>query len=370
MRKNSTNTKLRFNLSFLLLSRIPTITSFSITLFSPVRLRPGLIDRRKSQYEIHQTTPSLSMISNFLGRGGIGDGNDSLPRDVKEAVSKCRGAVQLALENRLSRMDIEFPVGTDFGVEKKNEARSKKKLASALNDGEGPTKETFDSSDRELARLFVEMFQPVGGDAISVIFKDGNLAQLAEKNWRGDSGASCKIMSMDRGKDSKKRGLGMKGKKKKKAIGFAAKMAEEFDDGASGPFQLPQGCEVALFVAPGPKELVAIERICNDVGMGTLVILLNARLDRMSNNFDFFYDEFESVYYLSTAPHGASLMYRSYPNEWILARRSKVGSPKTFARFSDCPTPEECREAYESIEMSKMEEGFETTLENVANWFN
>lgn len=34
----------------------------------------------------------------------------ALPRDVKEAVSKCRSATQEALKNRVSRMDIEFPV--------------------------------------------------------------------------------------------------------------------------------------------------------------------------------------------------------------------------------------------------------------------
>ncbi|EJK53736.1 hypothetical protein THAOC_26762 [Thalassiosira oceanica] len=32
-----------------------------------------------------------------------------LPKDVKDAISKCRGAVQKALEDRLSRMDIEMP---------------------------------------------------------------------------------------------------------------------------------------------------------------------------------------------------------------------------------------------------------------------
>ena len=33
-----------------------------------------------------------------------------MPRDVKDAVSKCQKAVQQALQDRCSRMDIEMPV--------------------------------------------------------------------------------------------------------------------------------------------------------------------------------------------------------------------------------------------------------------------
>jgi hypothetical protein len=36
---------------------------------------------------------------------GGGDSNEpQLPKDVKDAISKCRGAVQKGLENRISRM--------------------------------------------------------------------------------------------------------------------------------------------------------------------------------------------------------------------------------------------------------------------------
>jgi len=279
------------------------------------------------------------MISNFLGgnKGGGNNNRSSLPTDVKEAVSKCLDAVQIALENKLSRMSIEFLVGTTYGIEGKGGGRNKKggkKTPLALTNNEKPTKESLDTSDRELARLFVDMFQPVGGDAISVIFGDRNLAQLAQKNWDGESSASCKILTINRGK---KRGMGRaNGKKKKRAVGFAAKMAEEFDESASGPFQLPKGCEVALFVPPGSKELIPMKRICNEVGMGSL-ILINARLDKMTN-VDPFYHEFESGFYLSMDPQEnvpGCLTHRSYPNEWRLARKSKVAPPQTFARFSD-----------------------------------
>ncbi|KAG7351966.1 DUF1995 domain containing protein [Nitzschia inconspicua] len=200
----------------------------------------------------------------------FGSGNQAksstatLPRDVKEAVSNCRQATQQALQNRLSRMDIEFPVGTKFGVEKTPTATKTKKSASdTLGDG-GPTQAILDRSNRELARLFVEMFQPVGGENIVVAFVEEELADAAKQKWKGDAGASSRILAMNRSKAKKKAA-----KKTTKAKGFAAKLAAEVgddnEDKPSGPFQLPPKTEVALFVAPGPKELVVIDKICQEV---------------------------------------------------------------------------------------------------------
>lgn len=313
--------------------------------------------------------------------------NDSatpqLPKDVKDAVSKCRASVQKGLEKRLSRMEIEFPVGTKFGVEKTGGASNKKggKLASAMADDDasnsGVTKNMLDTSDRELARLFVEMFQPLGGEHISVVFSDGTLADVAAANWKGDLSAECRVLSMNKGKKKKSiiKGMGMGGKKKKK--GFAAKMNDEFDDENSGPFKLPENCEVALFVSPGVKDLIKIKQICDDVGMGILVILLNARLDLIDNfgsdeTKEFYAEgEFEKVFYLSIAPQDAApgcLMHRAYPSEWIVARKPKIGPPKTIATFADRPSGEECRVAYDSLEIGDVEKGVQNVLENVATW--
>lgn len=153
-----------------------------------------------------------------------------LPADVKEAVSKCRAAVQKGLASKLSRMDVEFPVGTKFGVE--NTSSNKKrggKLASAMADQEsntsGVTKAMLETSDRELARLFVEMFQPVGGDSISVVFSDDALQNMAGASWKGDPTASCRIMSVTRGKKRKSaiKGMGGMGGKKEEETGFCRK---------------------------------------------------------------------------------------------------------------------------------------------------
>ena len=287
----------------------------------------------------------------------------SLPRDVKDAVNKCRASTQEALKNRISRMDIEFPVGTKFGVEKGGTTKRKG------SDG-GPTLQDLQRSDRELARLFVEMFQPVGGDRIVVAFPTLEQTQAAQKQWNDVS--SCRALSMDRRKAAKKQ-------KKTKARGFAAKLAAEVDDtqDSSGPFQLPPETEVALFVAPGPKELVVIEKICETVGMGTLVVLLNARLDSISNFGSekaqkLFRQEFERVFHLAAAPQEAApncLLHRAYPGGWIMARKPKVGQPKTILTQPSQPTAEECQAAFGALELTDVEKNVENVVENVANWF-
>ena len=229
------------------------------------------------------------------------------------------------------------------------------------------------------------MFQPLGGEHISAVFNDEYLADQARQRWANDLSAECNILAIDRkGKRSRggllKTGDKMK-QKKKKAMGFASKMAAELEDDASsssGPFTLPRETEVALFVAPGPKELIAIERICGEVGMGTCVILLNARLslmDKYSSNEarQLFTNEFKTVWSLSAAPQNEApgcLIHRAYPGTWLLARKPKVWTPKTIAlkegkRFST----EECRDAFGKVEVGEFEATTEKLAENVASWF-
>lgn len=313
-----------------------------------------------------------SITSLYIG-GILGtDKSDTskLPRDVKDAVSKCRSAVQQALQEKCSRMDIEMPVGAKFGVEKV----SVKKPKLQQNEDGAPTKAMLDQSDRELARLFVEMFQPVGGENIAVVFNDMGSADMAKKKWKGDYGADSRVLAIDR---KKAKGAGKK--KKDKAMGFAAKLAQEVDDdGPGGPFDLPGNIEVVLFVAPGAKELIQVERICSIVGMGTLVVLLNARLSSISSfqsedSEKLFKEEFEPVFALAAAPQGEApgcLLYRCYPGSWVLARKPKVGPPKPILTQTDKPTPKQCQETYDALELSDVEKGIESVVENVAGWFN
>ena len=141
-------------------------------------------------------------------------------------------------------------VGANFGVEKN---KSKRGNLSSLTSGggdddEGLTMEKLERSNRELARLFVEMFQPLGGDHITCVFNNENLADVARKLWANDLSAECSIAAIDR-KRRKGGGIGGKKGKKKKAKGFAAVMADAIeDDGSSGPFKLRDGTEVGTRV--------------------------------------------------------------------------------------------------------------------------
>jgi hypothetical protein len=115
----------------------------SLVILAIANISHGLslqLDSRTTRLQRQST--QLSMILDMKGKDDSGE--VKLPRDVKDAVSSCRAATQEALKNQISRMDIEFPVGTKFGVEKGNKK-------SAKNDG-GPTKSVLDQSDRELAR--------------------------------------------------------------------------------------------------------------------------------------------------------------------------------------------------------------------------
>ena len=319
-----------------------------------------------------------------------------LPRDVKEAVSKCREATQAALADRTSRMTVDFPVGAKFGVEKKTRSSSNKKQQNLdSSNNKAPTRQDLQKSDRELARIFVDMFQPVGGQHLTVAFNTVEEADAARTQWKGDSSAEARILSLDRRKSAaaKKK----KKAKSKAAKGFAAKLAAEIDDDDSGdkdetgPFRLPDNTEVALFVAPGPKELIVIERICESVGMGTLVVLLNSRLPsssgststNTSNNYfgspaaeKLFITEFEPVFSLAAVtPQEAApgcLLYRSYiASDWVLARKPAVGPPKTILAQAARPTEAECRAAWEDAleQLSGVEKNVETAMENVAQWF-
>ena len=275
----------------------------------------------------------------------------SLPRDVKEAVQVCRKVTQDALANRISRMDVEFPVGTQFGVE----ARSKQKKQ------DKPTPQSLATSDRELARIFVEMFQPVGGENMVVAFSTADDAQKAKRKWKDDASAACRILSLDNKKSVKK---------KTKSKGFAAKMASEIDD-SNGPFALPKGTEVAIFVAPTSiKEMATVERICSEVGMETLVILLNARLGlEDEHGLD---DDFTTVFRLTAAPQDAApgcLVFSAYKSPWLLARKAAVGPPKTVLSQETRFSKADCQSAYDTLELSDMERNVENAMENVANWF-
>mmetsp|Transcript_24489 Transcript_24489/g.30084 ORF Transcript_24489/g.30084 Transcript_24489/m.30084 type:complete len:345 (+) Transcript_24489:35-1069(+) len=319
--------------------------------------------------QCHGFGPSLSVLppmvlGNLLGKNNPSNqGEPTLPRDVKDAVSKCRESVQSALSDRLSRMEVELPVGASFGVEKSSQ--SKKQTEGGVD---GVSLEVLQQSNRELCRIFVDMFGPVGGENICSVFMEESLADVARKKWKGDSSAYCQIASLNKSKQKKN-------KAKKKNMGFAAKLNSELGaTGSSGKFALPANCEVALFVAPGPRELPLIESLCADVGMGTLVIILNARREQMDATTQTMLLEFTPVFHLAAAPQDAApncLVYHAYPNPtWLLARKPKVGQPKVIGSSDVRFDRDDVTDLFEKMDVGDVEVAVEGVLNNVASWFS
>jgi hypothetical protein len=338
---------------------------------------PKLTNNRSSPWR--RLRPLNAAFGGILGNKETQQ-QEQLPKDIKDAVTKCQQSVQKALSARISRMEIEMPVGANFGIEDnstKNKQSKKNKRDYDKDDTTGLTMTKLDTSNRELARLFVEMFQPLGGSHICAIYNTEDLADEARLRWSNNLAVECNIVALDRNGRRSRKG----GSKPKKAKGFAAILAEELDDDASGPFTLPKETEVAIFIAPGPKELIAIERICNDVGMGTCIILLNARLSSsLMGDVKYTTDaartlftrEFEPVWTLTCAPQDVApgcLLHHAYPGPWILARKPKVGPPKTITTKKERFSMEEYANAYATIEMSELEKTSEKFAENVMGWF-
>ena len=77
--------------------------------------------------------------------------NVAYPVTLKQVVSRMTKMTQNALRGRNSRMQVELPPGVDFGVEVAKKSEGAKDIK---------------KSNREAARLFGEMFQPLSCPAM------------------------------------------------------------------------------------------------------------------------------------------------------------------------------------------------------------
>jgi len=262
-----------------------------------------------------------------------------LPKNIKDAVTQLRGSIQAALQSRVSRMDVEMPYAANFGVEGRKTVKEEELSMVRQEDAE--------SSDRELARLIAEMFKGTGIDENMVIaFSDSNQAKKAVRQWEFSSVPGQVIV------------IDAKGKKVKSAKGggggFGAKKGvdEEIEISAS---PVPAGTEVLVIVAPKAKQLKAIENNANNLGMGCLIILVNARLDEVvyasEQQEDFFKSEFNRVFMLKPSPlqnWKGGVLYRSFPDDWQLCMPKTLGFPKELLAQKDMPTLEELNEAFKN----------------------
>eukprot|EP00904_Undaria_pinnatifida_P010207 jgi/Undpi1/6316/HiC_scaffold_20.g08799.m1 len=191
------------------------------------------------------------------------------------------------LKGQRSRMDVDLPFAARLGVETADGDKDKKKATAA----------DVERADRELARLFLEMFDVIG-EQVVVAFPTDEDAKKATKAWAKGTPYKGTVTSMNPKAQKSaqiKRGseavLGfaksVAAKKKKQAAAGGKKGGgENAGDrlaGRTGTARIaPPGTEVLLVVAPKQPELMVVQKLSNDLGQGCLVVLLNARLHQAS----------------------------------------------------------------------------------------
>jgi len=113
--------------------------------------------------------------------------------------------------------------------------------------------------------------------------------------------------------------------------------------------RVPPKAEVVFAVSPGEAQLAELRNFCEAAGQDQLVILLNARLyadaEAPPEACAYFTDGgdggFETSYTFLTQPLGLStakaegdplVLWRSFPGEWVFARKPKIGPPRELLK--------------------------------------
>lgn len=97
-----------------------------------------------------------------------------------------------------------------------------------------------------------------------------------------------------------------------------------------------------IVVAPSPTELQVVRRVSDDLGMETLIIVLNTPLTLAANymakdDAAALLQAFEPVLFLNPVNDPSvktldnMLLYRSYPGPWQIAQKGALGPPTVLA---------------------------------------
>ena len=200
----------------------------------------------------------------------------SLPRNLKELMEQLRGSVQGSLSARMSRISVETPIGFEFGVEvEKAKRKGRTKVLSSTD---------IQRSNRELARIFVGMFEGTGLVPL-ILFPTVKEANAAKELWAapglearvqalvpiskgggamgGDAPSSAQpttaaaLRSSGGGGGFGGGGVGG-GKRKGGKRGSGAR-------GASAALsRVPEAAEVVVAVAPGEEQCGALRDFCSE----------------------------------------------------------------------------------------------------------
>ena len=178
------------------------------------------------------------------------------PVKLRNVITKMKEATQAALSSKLSRIEIELPPSADYGVEKGGVFESLPEL------------EKVKRSNREAARLFTEMFSMLSSTTC-VLFTTEAEARAAKTAFKGFSGQCLSIDSA---------GKSAKGFSNLRSRRFTAEEQEAALLGSDGVY-VPDDTELLIIPGPRAKDFKKIKRVHEKLGDGTLIILLNARVD-------------------------------------------------------------------------------------------
>ena len=245
----------------------------------------------------------------------------AFPVKIRNIVTKMKDATQRALGSKLSRIEVELPPSADYGVEK-----------GGVYDNL-PELEKVKRSNREAARLFTEMFSMLSSTTVCMFTTEAE-ARNAKTAFGGAFRGQC--LSIDGG------GKGAKGFSNLRSRRFTAEEQEAALLGSDGIY-VPESTEVLVIIGPRAKDFKKIKKMHERLGEGTLIILLNARVDAVEilankeeGELDWVRRDFTPVFFYAppVLVNGQGeaeekpnmLQYYEYKEKWYLAELSdKVG---------------------------------------------
>lgn len=221
------------------------------------------------------------------------------PRRIASVAKDLQQALQTSLQARISRIDIQLPLGSKLGTERRPDEES--------------STMTRIAGDRELARIVSGMFERTGLN-VQVVFSSERERAAAAKMW--GPLAECECVAWERGA---KRGAtrGAVVQKKKKGSGKTASKATGFGKDAVEETVEP---DVYILVGGDASFMNRVRGLSQSMGMDKLVIVANGNSGGEPVPVDlekFFDEEFECVYHFTPNPHPkwkGGVLFRKYPD--------------------------------------------------------
>eukprot|EP00913_Durusdinium_trenchii_P001288 g1187.t1 len=236
------------------------------------------------------------------------------PMRKLEVLDSLKASVEVMVKSGVPRADVELPAGLRLGFENVTDD-------ALIMPKEEPSPEQILQADRELARVFLAMFNKALKNRLSIIFRTSKQAAYAKQLWGKSALGHARIVSMGKG--------------------WSAVIGNAF----------------VVLVAPRKPQLEAIARAAEEVDSKTCFILLNARLRGLKKP-DPLREEivhvmelsagFSPAFHVRLVKNGEGMVFRQLQDgtsPWILARRSLPSTVATeVARSLEEPTLERIEE--------------------------